>query len=199
MKKWITLALSLALMLALVGCVSKSVETSEILELSEISNYTQKRLEEKLIGLSEEEIHNSWGEPDGLLSGFWGDIWHFDKENNRKIILYYDGDGKVEHITINENVSAFSYEEALQVYRGNDPGVKYDGFQNTSESEVKTCQQAIDRAKNECTIEYDTTDVFYDSTTEVWRVDFYTEGTLGGCQSVYLDNKGLTCLIVYGE
>lgn len=199
MKKWIALALSLALMLAFVGCVSKSDETSDMLEWSKISDFTQEQLEEKLIGFSEEAIHNSWGEPDAHLSGFWGDIWHFDKKNNRNIILYYDGDGKVEHITVNENVSSFSYEEALQVYRENDPGIKYDGFHNTAESEVKTCQQAIERAKNECTIEYDTTNVFFDSTTGVWRVDFYTEGTLGGCQSVYLNNEGLTCLIVYGE
>lgn len=97
------------------------------------------------------------------------------------------------------NVPAFSYQEDLQIYRENDPGIKCDGFQNTSESEVSIRQQAIDRAKNECTITYDTIDVFYDSTTDMWKVVFSTEGTLGGCQSVYLNNEGLTCLIVYGE
>lgn len=97
------------------------------------------------------------------------------------------------------DVPAFSYAETLQVYKENDPGVKYDGFQNTSESKICTRQQAIDRAKNECTIEYDAADVFYDSTAGIWRVTFYTDGSLGGCQDVYLNDKGLTHLIVYGE
>lgn len=96
-----------------------------------------------------------------------------------------------------ENIPSFSYEEIN--YKANDPGVKCDGFYNTSEIEVSTRQQAIDRAKNECTIEYDTIDVFYDNMTNIWKVVFYKAGTLGGCQDVYLDNKGVTCLIIYGE
>lgn len=98
-----------------------------------------------------------------------------------------------------ENVPSFSYEEINQIYKENDPGVKCDSFYNTSEAEVTTRQQVIDRAKNECTIEYDTIDVFYDNVADIWKVVFSTAGTLGGCQTVYLDNKGLTCLIIYGE
>lgn len=98
-----------------------------------------------------------------------------------------------------ENVPSFSYEEVNQIYKENDPGVKCDGFYNTSETEVTTLQQVIDRAKNECTIEYDKIDVFYDNVADIWKVVFSTAGTLGGCQTVYLDNKGLTCLVIYGE
>ena len=102
---------------------------------------------------------------------------------------------EIQHI----NVPSFSYEEIKQIYKENDPGVKCDGFYNTSEAEVTTLQQVIDRAKNECTIEYDTTDVFYDNVAGIWKVVISTAGTLGGCQTVYLDNKGLTCLVIYGE
>ena len=34
-----------------------------------------------------------------------------------------------------------------------DPGVKSDGFQNTSEAVIATPQQVIERAQNECTSE----------------------------------------------
>lgn len=81
---------------------SHEVDSVDTPELNEIFNYTQEQLEEKLLGLSEEDMHNSWGEPDGMLSGFWGDIWHLSDESNKQIILYYDKDGTVENIRIIE-------------------------------------------------------------------------------------------------
>lgn len=80
-----------------------------------------------------------------------------------------------------------------------DPGVKTDGFQNTSEAVIATPQQVIERAQNECTIEYDTTSLAYDNAAEIWRVTFYTEGSVGNSQDVYLNGSGLTALIIYGE
>ena len=41
--------------------------------------------------------------------------------------------------------------------------------------------------------------VKYDGFDDVWSVTFSTLGTLGGCQTVYLNSKGVTLLIVYGE
>lgn len=214
MKKLIVLIFVLACMLGIASCASKTDRTADIPELSEFADYTQEQLEEKLLGLSEENMHSSWGEPDGTLSRFWGDIYHLP-DSYKCIILYYDADGivetvktdyrndnedgKVENIKINDILPSFSYGEELQVYEENDPGVKCDGFYNTSESEVTSLQQVIDRAKNECTIKYDMIDVFYDNVADIWQVVFSTAGTLGGCQTVYLDNKGLTCLIIYGE
>ena len=93
----------------------------------------------------------------------------------------------------------FSYEEVLQMWGKSDPGVKTDGFQNTSESVVTTPQQAEERAENECTIEYSATSVAYDSATDIWRVSFFTKESAGGGQEVYLDGNGLTTLIIYGE
>lgn len=93
----------------------------------------------------------------------------------------------------------FSYEEVLQTWGKGDSGVKTDGFQNTSEAVIATPQQVIERAQNECTIEYDTTALAYDSAADIWRVTFYTEGIVGNSQDVYLDGSGLTALIIYGE
>lgn len=93
----------------------------------------------------------------------------------------------------------FSYEEVLQMWGKSDPGVKSDGFQNTSEAVIATPQQVIERAQNECTIEYDTTALAYDSAADIWRVTFYTEGSAGNSQDVYLNGNGLTALIIYGE
>lgn len=93
----------------------------------------------------------------------------------------------------------FSYEEILQVCGKSDPGVKTDGFQNTSEAVITTPQQVIEQARNECTIEYDTTALAYDSAADIWRVTFYTEGSVGNSQEVYLDGTGMTTLIIYGE
>jgi hypothetical protein len=74
-----------------------------------------------------------------------------------------------------------------------------EGFKNTAESPVANSGEAAERAKNECTIGYDTVTVKYDDWEKIWAVTFYTRGTLGSCQTVYLNNKGITRLIVYGE
>lgn len=93
----------------------------------------------------------------------------------------------------------FSYEKVLQMWKKSDSGVKSDGFQNTSEAVIATPQQVIERAQNECTIEYNTTALAYDSAADIWRVTFYTEGSVGNSQDVYLNGNGLTALIIYGE
>ena len=93
----------------------------------------------------------------------------------------------------------FSYEEVLQMWGKSDPGVKTDGFQNTSEAVITTPQQVIERAQNECTIEYDTTALAYDNAADIWKVTFYTDGSIGNSQDVYLNGNGLTALIIYGE
>ena len=93
----------------------------------------------------------------------------------------------------------FSYEKVLQMWEKSDSGVKSDGFQNTSEAVIATPQQVIERAQNECTIEYNTTALAYDSAADIWRVTFYTEGSVGNSQDVYLNGNGLTALIIYGE
>ena len=96
-------------------------------------------------------------------------------------------------------VDSFSYQEHKELYPKGTPGVKYEGFVNTDEQATLTAAYALERAKNECTVEWDTTHVAYDRTARIWMVEFCTEGMAGGCQTVYMDEKGITLLIVYGE
>lgn len=103
-------------------------------------------------------------------------------------------------VTVSEiEVRTFSFTEASEKYQQNEPGVRSDGFQNTSVFPINNAQDAIKRARIECTVGYDTTDVYYDDTADMWMVSFSMAGYLGGDQSVYLDSDDITHLIVYGE
>ncbi len=94
----------------------------------------------------------------------------------------------------------FSYQEETQLWKKDEPGVCYGGFQNTVEAEGLDADGIVERAKKECTVVYDTAVISgYDSAEDMWRVEFYTSGTAGGGQTVYLDGRGVTHLIVYGE
>ncbi len=97
------------------------------------------------------------------------------------------------------NATEFSYADELAMFPEGTPGVKKTGFRNTTELPVHNDVEAIGRAKNECTIEWSATEVYYDATKEIWKVTFYTKGVPGGDQSVYLGANGITLMIVYGE
>lgn len=94
---------------------------------------------------------------------------------------------------------AFSYEAEQAQYRPGDPGVRASGFVNTEESPVEDAETAIRRAREECTVTYDTVSAWYDPTADMWKVSFSTAGMAGGDQCVYLGSDGVTRLIVYGE
>ena len=94
---------------------------------------------------------------------------------------------------------SFSYETEQAQYRPGDPGVRASGFVNTEESPVEDAETAIRRAREECTVTYDTVSVWYDPTADMWKVSFSTAGMAGGDQCVYLGSDGVTRLIVYGE
>ena len=99
----------------------------------------------------------------------------------------------------NSNPNGFSFASEKTKYKKGDAGVKYDNFVNTDESIITTDTEAVNRAKRECTVKYDTVNVYFDAKENVWMVNFYTKNTLGGDQSVYINEKGKTLLIVYGE
>lgn len=96
-------------------------------------------------------------------------------------------------------VSEFSYAQVLETYQANDPGVKTEGFRNFNSNRYSGSEELIGLAKNECTIEYDSVSLAYDSEELIMRGSFYTEGTLGNCQDVFVDNTGKTILVIYGE
>lgn len=96
-------------------------------------------------------------------------------------------------------IPSFSYAEVQDTYEENTPGVLRDGFQNTSPLAICSAEEAAQRATAECTISYDSVTCSYDSEADMWNVSFFTSGGVGGCQDVYLNSSGITCLIVYGE
>lgn len=107
MKKLLIFVSIFIFTLCVTSCSNKS-GTADILGIAEISElitekgYTEEDFQEELSGQHRDNIIHVWGEPDGMLSGFWGDIWHLSDENNQKIILYYDKDGVVENVRIAE-------------------------------------------------------------------------------------------------
>ncbi len=65
----------------------------------EILSMNQAEAEEALQGRPREDILSAWGEPDGSLSGLFGDIYRLEDSS---IILYYNvgtagADGDPEH------------------------------------------------------------------------------------------------------
>ena len=105
-----------------------------------------------------------------------------------------------ESITFISEIGKFSYAQVLEQYKVGAPGVKHENFYNPEvEREVTSAIDAIIRAKFDVTIEYDTISVSFDGESNMWCVHFYTSNIPGGDQSVYLNEKGLTCYIIYGE
>ena len=101
-------------------------------------------------------------------------------------------------LNVDDVISEFSYAEDSAIYVEGKPGVKNSGFVNTSEVEINF-ENVVEQAKKECTVKYYTTQAYFDSSTGMWKVVFNDENILGGDQTVYMNEKGITTLIVYGE
>lgn len=104
MKKWIAITLIMLCFLSLAGCQKNG--KADLLPLSEVSalvsekGYGAEDLKEVLLGQYHEDFTALWGEPDGVLFGFWGEIWHLDEDGNSYIIVYYNTKGYVENIIL---------------------------------------------------------------------------------------------------
>ncbi len=96
------------------------------------------------------------------------------------------------------HLGVFSYDDDCRKYQNDWSSLK-EIFVNTEKTEIKDFKQAVEHAKNECVVEYDTIDVDYDATAEIYRVCFYKYEWLGGDQSVYLGKDGVTQMMVFGE
>lgn len=91
------------------------------------------------------------------------------------------------------SLASFSYEDDAAIYQVGDPGVNPNAFSNVDIYPIENKEDAVERAKNECTIEYNTTSESYDADADMWRIDFLpvahsednTWATTGNCQSVY--------------
>ena len=93
----------------------------------------------------------------------------------------------------------FSYAEEYRKYVKYSDGVKHGGFVNTSDAKIVTDTDALERAKKECTVKWDSSKVYFDDELKIWKVVFYKKEKLGGDQSIYMNEDGKTILIVNGE
>lgn len=91
---------------------------------------------------------------------------------------------------------SFSFEEVKSSIDMSAPNVKTDGFVNVDEIEMGW---PTDRAKLEVAADYDLAQLYYDDAADVWQVYFFSSKPSGGDETVYLNGKGVTLLIVYGE
>ncbi len=96
-------------------------------------------------------------------------------------------------------VEKFSYEEERSEFGETDGSIKIKDFHNTPNDTINNKEQAIEVAKNEVTVEYDSVSVAFDEKVQMWKVNFSKEGYLGGDQTVYLNKDGTTQLCVWGE
>ena len=94
MKKRIAvLLISAMLVVTLSSCATSFPKKESIVMLS------QKEATEILKGKTQKEVINNWGDPDAVLSGFYGDIYVY---NDKQIVIYYDGDSKVADVLISD-------------------------------------------------------------------------------------------------
>lgn len=96
-------------------------------------------------------------------------------------------------------IEKFSYKNEASEFDEIDWGVKTNDFQNTENIEINNQTQAVELAKNEVTVEYDSVSVAFDKESEMWKVIFFKKSQLGGGQTVYLNKDGITQLCVWGE
>lgn len=88
-------AIALACLLLLTGC-GKNLDNIPSREL--VLQKGAEWAEEKLAGYTPDDLREVWGEPDGMLSGMWGEIWFVDEYHTARVTVYYDADGKVENV-----------------------------------------------------------------------------------------------------
>lgn len=93
MRKLSLFTLFLSLMLVLAGC-SVQGDTNSIPLKNKLDEYTEEQLNEKLVGVSRDEIIDTWGEPDSMCSGLYCDFYKLNSDD-KSIGVYYDEDSRV--------------------------------------------------------------------------------------------------------
>jgi hypothetical protein len=96
------------------------------------------------------------------------------------------------------DIESFSYKSDYDHYK-DEPGVKESGFVNVEQTIVDSSEKAVNLAKKECTVEYDTVRVAFDSELKIYRVSFSKKNRAGENQDVYINQNGITQLIICGE
>ena len=92
-KRAIVLLVILTVAFVISSCAVSFPEKESIAALS--SEEATKALK----GKTEKEIGDNWGEPDGMLSGFYGDIFEYD---GKQIVIYYDADSRITDVLVSD-------------------------------------------------------------------------------------------------
>ena len=218
MRNHIALLLALVCVLGLVGCsqqgqqdiITPTQNNEEISQTDIQSEAEQKYTYEELSEMPAEElldlfIQNGLVISDELKQSYTEEelqslfkehfaLWHTGVVS-MDYTVYMDLAEQTKAIFDKIAIPNFSYAEDAAIYLECEPGVKTSGFVNTTETEI-TFENVAERAKNECTVEYNSVTTYFDTDECVWKVHFCTDGMVGGDQSVYLDCDGKTLLIV---
>jgi hypothetical protein len=94
----------------------------------------------------------------------------------------------------------FSYADDVAEY----PNAQKSGFKNTSAQSISTIEDAIHIASAECTLKthepdgeaYNIIEVLYDSSAKIWKVIFMWSQNTDEPQYIYLNEQGITQMIV---
>lgn len=100
---------------------------------------------------------------------------------------------------IDMDVEKFSYEKERSEIAEATGSNKIKEFHNTENANINNKEQAVEIAKNEVNVEYDSVSVAFDEESEMWKVIFFKKSQLGGGQTAYLNKDGITQLCVWGE
>lgn len=73
----------------IMGLSASKIMANPINLLDDIDSFN-----EHCSGVSLDTVHLLFGNPQGMLSGFWGDIYF--NSDNQAVIIYYDENGKVD-------------------------------------------------------------------------------------------------------
>lgn len=91
---------------------------------------------------------------------------------------------------------SFSYSELLDRIDLTSNSVRTEGFVNTDEVQDFL---PVERAKAEVKWDYDLVQSFRDDKDDVWMVHFFSSSEIGRETVVFMDGKGVTLLVIYGE
>lgn len=87
-RKHFLIAGLLAVLLLALGLWGR--EKTGLPTLEKLPGMGQEAAQSALLGRERREILAAWGNPDGMLSGFFGDIYGL--ESGAQVIVYYDTD-----------------------------------------------------------------------------------------------------------
>ena len=97
MKK-IVCTLFCALLLTLTGC-GKDVPALDSVGIDNI-----EAMQEEFADCTRKDLIKAWGNPDGTLSGLYGDVWDLGEDPAAYITVYYNDDGTYNSSLINYQI-----------------------------------------------------------------------------------------------